>query len=237
MAALKFYGDDYPTDDGTAVRDYIHVMDLPTAMSPRSTRCPKARPCRFTTSAPGAARASQLIGAFEKATSVAVPHVPADRRPGDASMSTPPPTRPNETSTGARPARLPRCAQTVGASRNETADEVWPVSGAGVALESSIGQVHGDHLSHRPRRVVLIVANRCSQWLNRLETASTFSMAYKVNWLGCVSCRPSQAAFPVDTTRRLFAAATRFSFGPWQRHAPPPCWRLGYAWRGPTCSL
>jgi UDP-glucose 4-epimerase len=25
---LNVYGDDYPTTDGTAIRDYIHVMDL-----------------------------------------------------------------------------------------------------------------------------------------------------------------------------------------------------------------
>ncbi|WP_136733272.1 UDP-glucose 4-epimerase GalE [Xanthomonas euvesicatoria] len=27
-AALQVFGDDYPTDDGTGVRDYLHVMDL-----------------------------------------------------------------------------------------------------------------------------------------------------------------------------------------------------------------
>jgi UDP-glucose 4-epimerase len=25
---LSVYGDDYPTPDGTAIRDYIHVVDL-----------------------------------------------------------------------------------------------------------------------------------------------------------------------------------------------------------------
>jgi UDP-glucose 4-epimerase len=28
---LSVYGDDYPTPDGTAVRDYIHVVDLAKA--------------------------------------------------------------------------------------------------------------------------------------------------------------------------------------------------------------
>lgn len=28
---LSVYGDDYPTKDGTAVRDYIHVVDLAKA--------------------------------------------------------------------------------------------------------------------------------------------------------------------------------------------------------------
>lgn len=29
--ALEIYGDDYPTDDGTAIRDYIHVTDIAAA--------------------------------------------------------------------------------------------------------------------------------------------------------------------------------------------------------------
>ncbi|GKG39966.1 bifunctional UDP-glucose 4-epimerase and UDP-xylose 4-epimerase 1, partial [Tanacetum coccineum] len=28
LPELNVYGHDYPTNDGTAVRDYIHVMDL-----------------------------------------------------------------------------------------------------------------------------------------------------------------------------------------------------------------
>src|SRR5699024_3527543 len=28
LASLPIYGDDYPTKDGTGVRDYIHVVDL-----------------------------------------------------------------------------------------------------------------------------------------------------------------------------------------------------------------
>lgn len=31
QSELKIYGDDYPTSDGTAVRDYIHVCDLASA--------------------------------------------------------------------------------------------------------------------------------------------------------------------------------------------------------------
>ena len=27
--SLKVFGNDYPTKDGTCVRDYIHVIDLP----------------------------------------------------------------------------------------------------------------------------------------------------------------------------------------------------------------
>jgi UDP-glucose 4-epimerase len=31
LKELAVYGDDYPTPDGTAVRDYIHVVDLAKA--------------------------------------------------------------------------------------------------------------------------------------------------------------------------------------------------------------
>jgi UDP-glucose 4-epimerase len=30
-AALQIFGDDYPTEDGTCIRDYIHIMDLASA--------------------------------------------------------------------------------------------------------------------------------------------------------------------------------------------------------------
>ena len=29
LVPLKVFGNDYPTKDGTCVRDYIHVVDLP----------------------------------------------------------------------------------------------------------------------------------------------------------------------------------------------------------------
>lgn len=32
--SLAIFGNDYPTEDGTGVRDYIHVMDPPTATLP-----------------------------------------------------------------------------------------------------------------------------------------------------------------------------------------------------------
>jgi UDP-glucose 4-epimerase len=35
---LSVYGDDYPTPDGTAVRDYIHVVDLRKPMRNRFNR-------------------------------------------------------------------------------------------------------------------------------------------------------------------------------------------------------
>ena len=31
LEKLKIFGQDYPTSDGTAVRDYLHVMDLAEA--------------------------------------------------------------------------------------------------------------------------------------------------------------------------------------------------------------
>ena len=54
--ALRIWGEDYDTPDGTGVRDYIHVMDLArahvAALDPRRRARPAPRP---TTSAPAAA--------------------------------------------------------------------------------------------------------------------------------------------------------------------------------------
>jgi UDP-glucose 4-epimerase len=36
---LSVFGHDYPTPDGTAMRDYIHVQDLARAMWRRCRRC------------------------------------------------------------------------------------------------------------------------------------------------------------------------------------------------------
>ena len=51
LKEVQVFGDDYDTPDGTGVRDYIHVVDLPRATSPSSTRS-RAPACSPTTWAP-----------------------------------------------------------------------------------------------------------------------------------------------------------------------------------------
>jgi UDP-glucose 4-epimerase len=81
---LSVFGDDYPTPDGTGVRDYIHVVDLA-----------KGHLCALEklTENPGVVTYNlgtgqgysvlEMIRAFEKASGKKVPYIIAPRRHGD----------------------------------------------------------------------------------------------------------------------------------------------------------
>lgn len=55
--SLAIFGNDYPTEDGTGVRDYIHVMDPPTATLPPWKNWQAFRVCIFITSVQASAAA------------------------------------------------------------------------------------------------------------------------------------------------------------------------------------
>lgn len=84
LAQLSVYGNDYPTPDGTGVRDYIHVVDLA-----RGHLCALEKLCRgaglFTYNL-GTGRGYsvlEMVAAFERASGRHVPYRVAARRPGD----------------------------------------------------------------------------------------------------------------------------------------------------------
>lgn len=84
LGPLSVYGTDYPTADGTAVRDYIHVMDLAEGHVAALEALGRGPGCEVYNLGTGRGTSvSELIAAFEEATAVTVPQVPADRRPGD----------------------------------------------------------------------------------------------------------------------------------------------------------
>lgn len=85
---LTVYGDDYPTPDGTCIRDYIHVADLAdahllaleaTAPSDPRTNVPVA----LNLGNGGGFSVRQVLAAVESVTGRAVPHVVGERRAGD----------------------------------------------------------------------------------------------------------------------------------------------------------
>ena len=81
---LQVYGTDYPTPDGTAVRDYIHVVDLAEGHVAALDSLDRGEPLQLYNLGTGVGTSvKELISAFEQATGTAVPHVDADRRPGD----------------------------------------------------------------------------------------------------------------------------------------------------------
>lgn len=81
---LNVFGYDYPTPDGTGVRDYIHVQDL-AAGHAAALRALLAQPQSFTVNL-GSGRGYsvlEVVRAFEEASGRPVPYKLVNRRPGD----------------------------------------------------------------------------------------------------------------------------------------------------------
>lgn len=84
---LAVFGNDYPTPDGTGVRDYIHVVDL--ARGHVAALAELFRSGRSFTLNLGTGRGYsvlEMVRAFEKVSGRAVPHRVVARRPGDIAV-------------------------------------------------------------------------------------------------------------------------------------------------------
>jgi UDP-glucose 4-epimerase len=85
---LRVFGNDYPTPDGTGIRDYIHVVDLALG---------HLKALEKLQSKPGAAAINlgtgrgysvlEVLAAFEKACGKKIPYKIMERRRGDAAVS------------------------------------------------------------------------------------------------------------------------------------------------------
>jgi UDP-glucose 4-epimerase len=84
---LSVFGNDYDTPDGTAIRDYIHVVDLAKAhVSALQRLINKKNKNAFEAFNIGTGKGStvlEVIQAFEKATDVKLNYKIVARRPGD----------------------------------------------------------------------------------------------------------------------------------------------------------
>lgn len=83
-AGLRVFGDDYPTPDGTCLRDYIHVSDLADAhlrALEAIVETDQSPVYNLGTGRPHSVR--EVIGAVERVTGRHVPWILAPRRPGD----------------------------------------------------------------------------------------------------------------------------------------------------------
>ncbi|MGY4026968.1 UDP-glucose 4-epimerase GalE [Aeromonas rivuli] len=81
---LSVFGNDYPTLDGTGVRDYIHVMDLAEGHVKALQHCvsrPGVHAYNLGTGQPQSVL--QMVQAFEQACGRPVPYALEPRRPGD----------------------------------------------------------------------------------------------------------------------------------------------------------
>jgi UDP-glucose-4-epimerase GalE len=81
---LRVFGADYPTPDGTCVRDYIHVNDLASAHVKALERLAAGKESFAVNLGTGTgASVQEVITAVEKITGKKVPHTVVPRRPGD----------------------------------------------------------------------------------------------------------------------------------------------------------
>lgn len=82
IAKLQVYGTDYPTEDGTCRRDYIHVVDLAKGHVAALEHM-KAGVNIYNLGTGKATSVKEMITAFEQASGRELPHEFAPRRAGD----------------------------------------------------------------------------------------------------------------------------------------------------------
>ena len=83
---VEIFGTDYPTPDGTAIRDYIHIEDLSTAhlMALDGTR--QGEHAIFNLGNGSGFSVREVIAAAERVTGLEIPTREAPRRSGDPAM-------------------------------------------------------------------------------------------------------------------------------------------------------
>ena len=84
LEKLHVFGDDYPTKDGTGVRDYIHVVDLARGHIKAVEKVMKSTGVEAYNLGTGVGYSVlDVVKAYEKASGQTVPYVIDPRRPGD----------------------------------------------------------------------------------------------------------------------------------------------------------
>ena len=83
-SALTIYGNDYPTPDGTCIRDYIHVNDLADAHINLFDYLQAGHPsCEINLGTGEGNSVLEILAAIETVTGNPVPHIFGPRREGD----------------------------------------------------------------------------------------------------------------------------------------------------------
>jgi UDP-glucose 4-epimerase len=82
---ISVFGSDYGTDDGTAVRDYVHVVDLAAGHLAALDRLDDVKGCQAVNLGTGRGNSVlEVIAAASRAVGRELPYELVDRRPGDA---------------------------------------------------------------------------------------------------------------------------------------------------------
>lgn len=91
---LNIFGDDYPTKDGTGVRDYIHVVDLVRGHLAALQKIEKHNGVATWNLGTGRGYSVlEVVKAFERASGRSIPYKIIDRRPGDVAICYADPTK------------------------------------------------------------------------------------------------------------------------------------------------
>lgn len=85
---VRVFGDDYPTPDGTGVRDYIHVVDLARGhVRALSNLWTEPQFSVHNLGRGSGCSVKDVLRAFERAAGKSIPHEIVERRPGDVAES------------------------------------------------------------------------------------------------------------------------------------------------------
>ena len=100
---ITVFGDDYPTPDGTCIRDYIHVEDLATAHLSALEHLQPGKGLKLNLGTGKGTSVREVIDSCRKITGHEIPETMGKRRPGD------PPELVADFLTGTRDVRLEAC--------------------------------------------------------------------------------------------------------------------------------
>lgn len=112
------FGNDYPTHDGTGVRDYIHVVDLARGHVAACNYLMQHSGCEVFNLGTGTGYSVlDLVNTFERVNGIRIPYVIVDRRPAMWPAATRTPPRPKICLAGRRKRRWTTCAAIPGVGR------------------------------------------------------------------------------------------------------------------------
>jgi UDP-glucose 4-epimerase len=83
---IQIFGDDYPTPDGTCVRDYVHVTDLADAHLRALGACEPGQHRIYNLGSEAGYSVREVIDVCQEVTGLDIPVTVAQRRPGDPAI-------------------------------------------------------------------------------------------------------------------------------------------------------
>ncbi len=97
LARLPVYGNDYPTPDGTGIRDYLHVVDLAIGHLKAIEKL-KSNPgaVAYNLGTGQGYSVLEMVAAFERVCGKKIPYEIVARRPGDVAVSYADPSKAGE---------------------------------------------------------------------------------------------------------------------------------------------